>query len=457
MDIDETSETIKNKGIEYVALQFTDVLGKFYALWIPSAEVDVGLTEGVSVSGYPYIADHEISDILLKPAVDTFRILPWSNNGRNVGSIICDIYPPDSKKELEESPRFLLKRAVGKLKKEIGEDVNIYVAPEWEFFLVERSEDGGLRLHDQGSYFSPPPIDKAHKLREDICYALDQMGIHVVKQHHESLRGKHEINIKFDKALNMADKVQLGKLVIRKFASDQGLIATFMPKPFNVPAGAGWHTHVSLMDERKGNNLFYDRDGKHGFSNLGLHFIAGVLKHAKALAAISNSTVNSYKRLVPGYQAPIYVCWARYNRSTLIRIPATPPNGTRFEYRASDGLSNYYLFFAALIYAGLDGIAEEESLPPPTEENVYLLKQEEKLKRRIESLPGSLKEALEELERDEIIKSALGSLAPKFLRLKHEEWQEYSHRVHEWERQKYLEEQFTRYAEFRETGDRVVL
>lgn len=456
MSLENIQKIIKDQQIAYIALHFTDVFGKFYTLWIRSSELEVELNRCTSVSGYPYFTGHEKSDILLKPDLSTFRVFPWSNEGRTAGSVICDMYHPDKPEEFEEAPRSLLKHAVRKLKKEIGDDVNLFVAPEWEFFLIRRSEDGRLFFHDQGSYFASPPSDKADKLRENICCALEQMGIQVVKQHHESLKGKNEINIRFDRALNTADNVQLGKLLIRKFASDNDLIASFMPKPFNTPGGAGWHTHVSLMNEKKGDNLFYSAEGKYGLSDLGLYFIAGVLKHAKALTAISNSSVNSYKRLVPGYQAPIYVCWAKYNRSTLLRFPASPAKGTRFEYRASDGLCNYYLFFAALIHAGLDGIAEGKYPPPPIEENVYALTQEEKTKRGIESLPGSLKEALDELRKDEVIKKALEPLTQKFLQLKAEEWKDYSYRVHEWERQRYLEEQFTRYPEFRETGERVV-
>lgn len=458
MDNEEIFKAVKDKNIEFVAFQFTDALGKLYALWVRPSEIEVALEQGIGISGYPYFTGHENSDLLLKPDMNSFRVLPWSNNGRNSGMVMCDIYHADKpKEELEEVPRALLKGAIRKLKKEVGDNVNLYAGVECEFHLVKRTEDGRVCLHDQGSYFSPPPTDMAFELRNDICRALDQMGIKVIKQHHESLRGKHEIDIEFDKALNMADKVQINKLVVRKLASDRGLIATFMPKPFNVPGGAGWHTHVSLIDEKVEKNLFYSSESKHSLSDLALHFIAGVLKHAKALTAVSNIAVNSYKRLVLGYQAPIYISWAKYNRSTLLRIPASPPKGTRFEYRSTDGLCNYYLFFAALILAGLDGIAKGEIPPAPTEENVYAFTEKEKIKRGIEKLPGNLGEALQELKKDEVIQCALQPLTPKFIRLKSEEWEEYSNRVHEWERQKYLEEHFTRYGEFLETGQKLLI
>jgi len=310
-------------------------------------------------------------------------------------------------------------------------------------------------LHDQGSYLATLPTDRAHELRDDICYAFEQMGINVEKHHHEGLRGKHEIDIKHDKAIQMADKVQFTKMVIRALARNRGLIATFMPKPFNVPGGAGWHTHMSLVSEKEGKNLFYSAEGTYGLSDLALSFIAGVLKHAKALTAISNSNINSYKRLVPGFQAPIYVSWAKNNRSTLIRIPPSTPKGTRFEYRASDGLCNYYLFFASLIYAGLDGISKGMLPPAPTNLDVYALSEKEKKDLNIEVLPKNFGEALEELKKDEVIREAIAPLTKRFLRVKGEEWDEYSTRVHEWERKKYLEELFTRYGEFREAGYKV--
>jgi len=442
MDGDEVFKLIKDRNIKYVALQFVDALGKLYALWVPPSELEVGLTDGVGMSGWPYFADVEKSDVLIKPDLNSFRVLPWSREGRRVAGVMCDIYHPDTREEVEESPRSLLKRAVQKLKREIGEEIDVYTAPELEFFLLTRTENGELRLHDAGSYFSPPPADKGYELREDICQALDQMGISVVKHHHEAPKGKHEINIEYDTALGMADKVQFVKLVVRKFADDRGLVATFMPKPFDWEYGAGHHTHISLMNGATGDNISHSGEGEYGFSDLGLYFISGILRHAKALVAITNPTVNSYKRMIPGSQAPIYVSWSKFNRSVLLRIPVSPPKGTRFEYRPSDGSCNVYLSFTALIYAGLDGIARKEFPPPPVDENIYELAEEERTKKGIETIPTSLGEALEELKRDEVIKSAIGPLLQKYLRLKSDEWREYSYKVYDWERQKYLDESY---------------
>jgi glutamine synthetase len=456
MDRGEAFEVMKEKGIGYIALLFTDGLGKLYALWVSKSEVEAELERGIGASGFPIFTEHEDSDILLRPDMGTFRVMPWLYNGRNVGAVICDVYHGGRSEEFGEAPRTILKNAVGKLKRELGAGVELMVAPEHEFYIIKRSEDGELRLHDQGAYFAPPPFDKSPELRDELCNALDGMGIKVLKQHHEALRGKHEIDIAYDRALQMGDKLQFTKWVIKKLTSDHGLIASFMPKPFNVPGGAGWHTHASLWDEQKQQNLFYSREGEYGLSKIGAGFIAGVIKHARALAALSSPAVNSYKRLVPGHGAPIYICWAKGSRSTLIRLPLSSAQGTRFEFRASDGLCNHYLFFSGLIYAGLDGIAKGMTIPPP-EEDIYALKEEERAKKGIRRLPRNLGEALEELKADEVVRSAIGSFLPKFLKFKGEEWNEYSYSVHEWERQRYLEEQFTRFGEYLESGIRVAL
>lgn len=456
MDRDQAFKTIKEKGIEYIGLMFTDALGKFYALWASSSEVEAEWEMGIGASGFPIFTEHENSDIRLKPDMSSFKVLPWMINGRKIGAVICDIYHGEDQEEFKVAPRSLLKGALKKLKKELGDHVGLYGAPEHEFYVLERNEDGELRFHDQGAYFAPPPVDRSLELRDEICHALNQTGIKVIKQHHEALRGKHEIDILYDKALEMADKVQFSKFIIRKITSDHGLIASFMPKPFNVPGGAGWHTHISLYDEKKEENLFYSDKGQYGFSDLGSQFIAGVLKHAKALAAISNPTVNSYKRLVQGHGAPVFIAWAKGSRSTLIRIPLSSPKGLRFEYRASDGMCNHYLFFSALIYAGLDGVSKGLTMPPP-EEDIYGLTEQERFKKGIDRLPRSLGDALEELKKDAVIMNALEPLTPKYLKLRGEEWHEYSYRVHEWERQRYLEEPFTRFGEFRESGIKILI
>ena len=443
MDTKEVLKVIKERGVESVALQFVDALGKLYSLWVPPSELEAGLEDGVGMSGWPYFADVEKSDVIIKPDLGSFMVLPWSLEGRAVAGVMCDIFHPDTREEVDEGPRYLLKRAIRELKKAVGDHVNLYTAPEMEFFLLKTNERGEFEVQDDGSYFSSPPVDKGYELREAMCRGLNQMGIRVVKSHHEAPPGKHEINIEYDKALNMADKVQFVKLVVRKLASDQGLMATFMPKPFSHNWGAGHHTHISLLNEATGENLLYSDEGEHGLSDLGLYFISGILKHARALASVTNPTVNSYKRMLPESQAPMYISWSKFNRSVLLRIPASTPGATRVEYRPSDGSCNVYLSFSALAYAGLDGITKKEPPPPPYDENVYALTKEERIKKGIEELPKSLGEALAELEKDEVVKGALGALFRKFYKLKSDEWTEYSYNVYDWERKKYLDDRDT--------------
>jgi glutamine synthetase len=451
----EAFNIIQKHGIDYVGLMFTDFQGKLYTVWICSSEMEGAIKNGVGFSGYPYFSGHTDSDLTLKPDMSTFRVLPWLSGGKAMGAVMADMFRVNGVDPLEESPRFLLQRAVRKLKTELGNDANLFAVPECEFHLIEKAPTGEIRLYGDGSYLASPPADRGLDLRNAFCAALAQAGIGINKHHHESLRGKNEMAFDYDHAVNSADMVMFSKMVMRKITEDHGLIITFMPKPFNVPGGAGWHTHISLMDEKKKKTLMYSPKGPNGLSDLALHFIAGVLKHARALTAVSNPAVNCYKRLVPGYQAPIFASWAKNNRSSLIRIPASQPNGTRFEYRATDGLCNYYLYFTALIFAGLDGVSNKLDPPAPVEENLYALSEKEKKAKGIVQLPRSLGEALDEFEKDEVLKEALQPLTPKFLKLKREEWEEYANRVHDWERAKYMEEYYTRYAEFRESGERV--
>lgn len=460
MNAEEALKLIKEKNVEFVWFQFTDVLNKLYTLWIPSSEMESAIERGASASGHPYFTGNAMSDIQLKPDLSTLRILPWTINNRNMALVMCDVCHVENLEEFEDAPRTILKNAIKKMKAELGSDAVAFAAPECEYFLVTGTDDGDVRPHDNSSYLSSVPSDPsiALELREEICFTLNQMGIKVVKQHHEAVRGKHEIDIAYDEALSMADKVQLRRLVVRKLARDRGIVATFMPKPFSMPGGAGWHTHLSIVDEKTGKNLFYSGETKYGISELGLNFIGGVLRHARALAAVSNSTVNSYKRLVGGLQSGQYIAWGRYNRSTLIRIPEVTPKGTRIEYRATDGLCNYYLFFAAILYAGLDGIAKKETPPPPYEGDVYALSEEGRIEHQIGSMPESLGEALEELRKDEVIMNALGPIAPKYLKAKtEEEWVPFCRATHRWERERYLEEHFVLNPEFSYMGKKSII
>lgn len=441
MELNEIKKTISDHNVQSIALQFVDAIGKLYSLWIPSNQLESVIKDGAGMSGWPYFAPIERSDIILKPDFESFRVLPWSSKGKGYAAVFCDLYEPTGSEIIKEAPRSILKSAIKTLKEKLGEDVEACIAPECEYFLLKRTEQGELKFHDNGSYLSLPPVDKGFEVRDDVTHALIKMGINVEKNHHEVPRGKHEIIIEYDKALTMADKIQYVKQVIKMMAYERGIIASYMPKPFDWELGAGWHTHFSLT--KNGKNLFYDEDSKYGISDTGLFFIAGLLRHARALPLITNPTVNSYKRLVPGSQAPIYVAWSKFNRTAFLRIPASTPQATRFEYRASDGACNVYLSFAAMIHAGLDGIARKEMPPEPVDENIYVLTAEERQEKGIDQLPGNLGEAILEFERNETIRQAIKPLDDKYLSLKKAEWHEYSRKVFDWERERYLDENST--------------
>ena len=435
---DQVFKVIKEKNIKYIALRAEGFTSRSHFLWVPVLELQTAVEKGISIDGGPLgFAKVNKSDVVLKADLDSFMILPWDREGNSVAGVVCDLYYPDTREEIKEYPRCILKRAIRKLKEVIGEEVNFYVAPEPEFFFLTRI-DGKLTLHDKGTYFSPPPIDKGYKIREELCDVFEKMGLKVVKSHHEMPPAKHEINIQYDQASRMADKLYFYKLMVKKLVDEEGLIATCMPKPFDWTYGAGWHTHLSLLNERTEANLFYSPKSEHGLSDLCLYFINGILTHAKALAAITNPTVNSYKRLVPGKEAPVYLTWSKYNRSALLRIPSSLPEGTRIEYRPTDGSCNFYLAFAALLYAGLDGIARKKTLPQ-VEEDLADFTEKEKLERGIEVLPSNLGEALKELEQDEVIKNAISPLTQKYIEAKRKEWHEYSTKVFDWERERYLD------------------
>jgi glutamine synthetase len=441
-DLNQLIELIDEEDIRYIALQVVDLLGKLKMLWIPAEELPKAFEQGIGVDGSALrFVSISKSDLVLKPDLNSFRVYPWSRYGYRVAGVMCDLYYPDTLEGFEGAPRRILKRAIAHLKAQLGDEIDFYVSFEPEFFLFTPQDSGDqpVKLHDSGSYFSPPPLDKGYDLREEICESLRFMGIQVVKSHHEVPPGKHEINIKYSEALSMADTLQFLKTTVKKLASDRGFIASFMPKPFHGQYGAGMHTHLSLLKANGEINLFYSADAPDGLSDLGRYFIGGLLKHAKALAAITNPTVNSYKRLLPGWEAPVYIVWSRYNRSALLRIPFSSPSSTRLEYRPTDGSCNPYLALAALLEAGLDGIREEVAPPPPVEEDVYHLSNTELERRNIQVLPANLQEALTELENDEVIKKAIEPATEAYLALKKREWEAYTMQVHDWEREQYLD------------------
>lgn len=439
----EIMERVEAEDIQYVCLQFTDVTGAVKSVDIPVDRLETAVTEGVwfdgsSVEGFARIQE---SDMRLMPEVSSYAVLPWSHPERRRARMFCDIYNPDAT-PFQGDPRYVLKRTLQRLE-DRGWKYN--VGPEPEFFLLRRNGPEAIHPvpHDVGGYFDFSPSDEAHQVRTELMLALKRMGLEIEMGHHEVARGQHEINFRFADALRAADNVVTMKYAVKALAAQRGLVATFMPKPFIGTNGSGMHTHQSIFS-REGENLFYDRDDEYNLSAVAYGFIAGQLQHARALAALVAPTVNSYKRIVPGYEAPVYVCWAQINRSALLRIPRFTvgrEKSTRAELRNPDPSCNPYLAFACMLAAGLDGIEKEIECPDPVNEmNIYEMDESERSKLDIEQLPGSLGEALADLAGDEILLEALGKEAYRaFRRAKDAEWHAYNTTVTDWEIGQYLQ------------------
>ncbi|MCR4368848.1 MAG: type I glutamate--ammonia ligase [archaeon] len=434
-------DVVKKENVRLVELQFSDLDGAIKSVTIPSHKLEEALDRGMwfdgsSIQGFTRIFE---SDMFLKPDTETFQIIPWrSMNGHKAARIICDVYTPDGK-PFAGDPRHILKKAVEKAR-EMG--FEYYVGPELEFFLFQ-TRDGKIEAapHDVGGYFDFAPRDLASDVRKDIIFSLEQLGLEVEASHHEVAFGQHEIDFKYGEAVRTADNVLTFKYAVKAIAQSHGLYASFMPKPIFGINGSGMHVHQSLFKNKK--NIFYEAGDKYRLSETAKQFIAGQLLHAKGLAAIVAPTVNSYKRLVPGYEAPVYISWGQTNRSALIRIPrysAGRESATRAELRCPDPSANPYLAFAAMLSAGLDGIRKRLAPPEPIEESLYEFSEEKISKLGIEMLPGSLIESVKELEKDDVLKEALGRHAyEKYVCAKKEEWDEYRIRVTDWEIGRYLE------------------
>lgn len=435
---EEVFERVFKKEVKYINILFTNLNGRIHLVSIPSSELEDAIEHGIGFDGSSAgFVGVEVSDLILKPDPNTF--VTFSREGNlKMGVMVGEIYCNEKKFELD--PRNILRKAVKKLKDELGTNIEYMVSPEMEFWLFRYSEKNIIEFHDDAGYFSPPPRDKGYEIKVKIANALKEAGIYPVKIHHEVPPGKHEIDFKFGDVLHIADVSIIYKFIIKNIAADYGLIASFMPKPFHGQYGAGMHTHQSLMDIRKSKNLFYG-SVIYNLSETALHFIGGLIKHARSIAVLTNPTVNSYKRLVPGWEAPVYISWAKYNRSALIRVPmTTDPDKVRIEYRATDGSCNPYLAFAAMLLSGLDGIINKVEPPPPIEENIYKMSDSERRRKGISLLPSTLEEALKEAEKASIVKEILGKKAyNKYLEIKWKEWREYSVTVHEWERRRYLD------------------
>lgn len=427
----------KEQNVRFIRLQFTDLLGTIKNVEIPVSQLDKALDnkmmfDGSSIEGYVRI---EESDMYLYPDIDTWVVFPWVTQDR-VARLICDVYMPDGT-PFAGDPRGILKRALQEAE-EMG-FTSMNVGPEPEFFLFQTDDKGNptMELNDQGGYFDLAPTDLGENCRRDIVLMLEEMGFEIEASHHEVAPGQHEIDFKYAHAIKAADQIQTFKLVVKTIARQHGLHATFMPKPLFGMNGSGMHCHQSLF--RGNENAFYDPNDKLGLSATARQYMAGILRHARGYAAITNPTVNSYKRLVPGYEAPCYVAWSASNRSPMVRIPASRGLSTRIEARNPDPSANPYLALACMLKAGLDGIANKLTPPPPVDRNIYVMSEEERLDSGIPSLPINLKEALNEMLRDDVICETLGDHAlSHFYELKEIEWDMYRTQVHQWERDQYL-------------------
>lgn len=427
----------KEHNVKFIRLQFTDLLGTIKNVEIPISQLEKALDnkmmfDGSSIEGYVRI---EESDMYLYPDLDTWVIFPWVTNDR-VARLICDVYMPDGT-PFAGDPRGILKRNL-KLAEQMG-FTSMNVGPEPEFFLFKTDEKGEptLELNDKGGYFDLAPTDLGENCRREIVLTLIEMGFEIEASHHEVSPGQHEIDFKYADAVKAADQIQTFKLVVKTIARQHGLHATFMPKPLFGMNGSGMHCHMSLFSGDK--NAFYDENDKLGLSEIARQYMAGVLHHARAFTAITNPTVNSYKRLVPGYEAPCYVAWSASNRSPMIRIPASRGLSTRIEVRSPDPAANPYLALATMLRAGLDGIEKKMELPDPIDRNIYIMSDEERLESGIPSLPESLREAIDALLQDDVICDAMGDHAlAHFLELKEIEYDMYRTQVHQWERDQYM-------------------
>lgn len=435
---DDIFRMVEEEDVEFIRLQFTDIFGTLKNIAITSSQLEKALDnkcmfDGSSVEGFVRI---EESDMYLYPDYDTFEIFPWRPQQGKVARLICDVYTPDGK-PFEGDPRWILKRTI-KEANEMG--YRFDVGPECEFFLFH-TDDNGLPTtlsHEKAGYFDLGPNDLGENIRRDMVLTLEDMGFEIEASHHEVAPAQHEIDFKYDEALKTADNIQTFKMTVKTIAKRHGLYATFMPKPKFGISGSGMHINMSLAT-KEGKNIFADENGKIGLSDDAYHFIAGIMKHARGMSAITNPLVNSYKRLVPGYEAPVYIAWSAKNRSPLIRIPASRGNGTRVELRNPDPTANPYLVLALCLAAGLDGIKNKIEVPESVDCNIYEMTPGERRAAGIENMPADLKEAVDCLVADEFLCSVLGEhITTKYVEAKMKEWENYTTRVSQWEIDEYL-------------------
>ena len=440
METQKVLEQVKKDNIEFITLQFTDLLGVSKEVIVPARELQGALQNGVwfdgsSVEGFARIQE---SDLFLKPDPTTYAVVPWHNDNGKTARLICDIYNADGT-PAEGDPRFVLKKAVAEAQK-MGFEFN--VGPEPEFYLFKNNADDRTSPLDYGSYFDLSSHEGYNVIKQ-IMASLENFGISVETSHHEVGFGQYEIAFKYGQCLDVADKVLTLKYCAKKIAQIHNLSATFMPKPIMGRPGSGMHTHQSLFDIKTKTNAFYDKEHKYNLSKTAYSFIAGQIKHVKAISAILCPIVNSYKRLVPGYEAPVYITWATANRSALLRVPRWfkgKAEAARIELRNPDPSANPYLAFAVMLRAGLDGIKNNLTPPEPIEENIYSLDEQSLAHKNIDILPTSLIEALNELKSDALVKETLGDhLFYRYLDVKKKEWDEFRKQVTIWEKDMYLD------------------
>jgi glutamine synthetase len=429
-------EVVKEKGISFIQFWFTDVLGVLKSFAVTPSELEEGLTEGMgfdgsSIQGFARIQE---SDMIAKPDPTSLQLVPWRVGDRPVARMFCDVLNPDGT-PYEGDPRYVFKRL---LKKVADKGYTYYIGPELEYFYLKDNQ--GTETLDRGGYFDSRPLDLGSDLRRDTIFALQSIGIQVEYSHHEVAPSQHEIDLRYDEGLKMADKTQTYRVVVKEIARQHDVYATFMPKPIFGENGSGMHVHQSLFIGDK--NAFHDPDDKYNLSEIAKQYIAGLVHHAPEITAVTNQWVNSYKRLVPGYEAPVYVSWARRNRSAMIRVPMYKPGkekATRVEFRSPDPSCNPYLAFAVMLGAGLSGIEKKMKMPEPIEEDIFEMNPAERKAHGITDLPGNLYAAILATEKSEMVREVLGDhIFDKFIENKKIEWDGYRSHVSQYELDKYL-------------------
>ncbi len=428
---------VEEEDVGFIRLQFTDIFGMMKNVAVTTSQLEKALNnqimfDGSSIEGFARIED---SDMYLYPDMDTFAIFPWRPQQGKVARLICDVYKPDGT-VFESDPRYILKKVLSEAKA-MGYD--FHVGPECEFFLFHTDEDGRPTTlsHESATYFDLGPLDLGENARRDMVLTLEDMGFVIEASHHEVAPAQHEIDFQYDEALKTADNIMTFKLVVKTIAKRHGLHATFMPKPKYGVSGSGMHINMSLAKD--GINVFSDGADANGLSREAYYFIGGVMKHMKAVSFITNPVVNSYKRLVPGYEAPVYIAWSAKNRTPLLRIPAFGGSGARVELRSPDPSANPYLALAVCLAAGLDGIRNELMPPESIDCNIFEMTEEQRRAAKVEALPGSLREAAAEFAKDEYIQAVLGEdLSRKYIQAKEKEYADYRTQVTDWEIGRYL-------------------